>query len=214
VLVEAQFCRGENFCWPTSLIYKITDDVQYANAIVRPFYPTEWLIQAGMTGRGMGSGNAGNGGGTGGGATGKAGQREQGQDNNPRGRDNTGVVGPRQQQWTDDRHPKIVTMMADYIPARGARVQLTEILDAANKRITDLPTLPDYMENGRPFICWAHMLGRCSFPNCAFRMGHIPREHITKKFADDIVAILTPGVRKCSRPRDQTESPGKRPKQE
>ncbi len=27
VLLETQFCRGEQFRWPTSLIYKITDDV-------------------------------------------------------------------------------------------------------------------------------------------------------------------------------------------
>jgi hypothetical protein len=215
VLVEAQFRQGERFRWPTSLIYKITDDVRYANVIARPFYPTEWLIQAGTTGKGMGNGGGvGDGGGTGGGAPGKGGPREQGRDTNPRGREGTGVGGPRRQPWIDDRHPKIVTMMADYIAARGARVQLTEILDAANKRITDLPTLPEYMENGRPFICWAHMLGRCGFPNCAFRKGHVPRANITEQFADKVVATLTPGVRKCARPREQPEPPGKRPKQE
>jgi hypothetical protein len=105
-------------------------------------------------------------------------------------------------------------MMADYLSTRGTRVQLTEILDAANKRITDLPTLPDYMENGKPFICWAHILGHCSYPNCAFLKGHVPKDKITEKFADEVVAILNSGVRKCSRPRDQLESPGKRPKQE
>ncbi len=104
-------------------------------------------------------------------------------------------------------------MMVDYIAARGARVQLTEILDAANKRITDLPTLPEYMENGRPFICWAHMLVRCGFLNCAFRKGHVPRANITEQFADKVVATLTPGVQKCARPREQPEPPGKCPKQ-
>ncbi len=183
--------------------------------IARPFYPTEWLIQAGTTGKGMGNGGGvGNGGGTGGGAPGKGGPREQGRDTNPRGRERTGGGGPRRQPWIDDRHPKIVTMMADYIAARGARVQLTKILDAANKRITDLPTLPEYMKNGCPFICWAHMLGCCGFPNCAFRKGHIPRANITEQFADKVVATLTPGVQKCARPREQTESPGKCPKQE
>jgi hypothetical protein len=103
-------------------------------------------------------------------------QWEQGRDTNPRGRDNTGGGGLRQQPWTDDRHPKIVAMMADYIPTRGTRIQLMEILDAANKRITDLPTLPEYMEKGRPFICWAYILGRCSFPNCAFCRGRVPRD--------------------------------------
>ncbi len=50
-----------------SLIQKIIDDVRYANVIVRPFYPTEWLITAGLFGLGKGSNNIGNGGGTGGG---------------------------------------------------------------------------------------------------------------------------------------------------
>jgi hypothetical protein len=43
----------------------------------------------------------------------------------------------------------IVGMMADYLAARGMRIQLTEILDAANKCIPDLPTIvPDYVVNG------------------------------------------------------------------
>jgi hypothetical protein len=85
-------------------------------------------------------------------------------------------------------------MMADYISAPGTGVQLMEILDAANKCITDLPTLPDYMDNGWPFICWMHILGHCSYPNCAFLRGHVPKEKITDKFVDDVVAILTLGV--------------------
>jgi hypothetical protein len=211
VLVEAQFRNGETFRWPTSLIYKITDDARYANTIVRPFYPTEWLIQTNPTGKGVGVSNTGDGGHLGTGTT-KGGHKEHG--TMARGRDMRGGGGPRRQPWTDERHPKIVAMMADYLETRGTRVQLTEILDASNKRITDLPTLPDYMENGHPFICWAHILGRCSYPNCAFLKGHVPREKITDKFADEVVATITSGVRKCSRPRDQNESPGKRPKQE
>jgi hypothetical protein len=212
VLVEAQFRNGETFRWPTSLIYKITDDVRYANTITRPFYPVEWLVQSPPPAKGIGLGGNSDGAHLGTGTTGKGGHRDNG--TTPKGRENAGGGGQRRQQWTDERHPKIVAMMADYISTRGTRVQLTEILDAANKRITDLPTLPEYMENGKPYICWAHILGRCSYPNCAFRKGHVPRKKISDSFADDVVAILTSGVRKCSRPRDQLESPGKRPKQE
>jgi hypothetical protein len=104
--------------------------------------------------------------------------------------------------------------MADYLAIRGTRVQLTYILDASNKRITDLPTLPDYMENDRPFICWAHILGRCGFQKCAFIKGHVPRDKISDKFADTVVNTINSGVRKCSRPRDQNESPSKRLKEE
>jgi hypothetical protein len=67
-------------------------------------------------------------------------------------------------------------MMAEYVAARGMRIQLTEILNAANKRIADLPTIPDYVVNGRPTMCWAYILGRCTFCNCAFKRGHIPKD--------------------------------------
>jgi hypothetical protein len=100
-------------------------------------------------------------------------------------------------------------MMADYVATRGLRVQLTEILDAANKRITDLPTIPEYVENGRPVVCWAHILGKCTFQNCAFCKGHVPRENIPDKFADEVVAMLTPGVRHCARPKENNKSTGK-----
>ncbi len=84
-------------------------------------------------------------------------------------------------------------MMADYIAA----IRLTKILDAANKRITDLPTIPVYMANGKPFVCWAHILGRCTFVNCQFKQGHVPRADIPDSFADAVVEMLTPGVRQC-----------------
>ncbi len=88
-------------------------------------------------------------------------------------------------------------MMADYVAAKGLRIKLTEILDAANKRITDLPTILAYVANGRPFVCWAHILGRCTFANCQFKQGHVPRSKIPDSFADAVVAMLTPGVRHC-----------------
>ena len=131
VFVEAQFRQGENFRWPTALIYKITDDVRYANTIVRPFYPMEWIIQANPPGKGVGTSGTNKGGHQGTGTTGKGGQREQA--TTSRGRDMSGGGGPRRQPWTDERHPKIVAIMADYLATRGTRVILTEILDAANK---------------------------------------------------------------------------------
>ena len=104
-------------------------------------------------------------------------------------------------------------MMADYVAAKGMRVRLTEILDAANKRITDLPTIPAYVANGRPFVCWAHILGRCTFANCQFKHGHVPKADIPDSFADAVVAMLTPGVRHCvSGGKGAEGSPEKRPK--
>jgi hypothetical protein len=100
-------------------------------------------------------------------------------------------------------------MMADYVAAWGLRVQLNKILNVANKHITDLPTIPDYVNNGRPFVCWAHILGRCRFPNCAFKNEHVPCSSIPDAFAEEVVTILTPGVKQCARAREQEGLPGK-----
>jgi len=43
-------------------------------------------------------------------------------------------------------------MMKDYVEVRGYRIKLTKILDANNKRITDLPTIPEFIENGCPIV--------------------------------------------------------------
>ncbi len=106
-------------------------------------------------------------------------------------------------------------MMADYVAAKGLWIRLTEILDAANKRITDLPTIPAYVANGRPFVCWAHILGQCTFSNCQFKNGHVPRSAIPDSFADKVVAMLTPGVRQCvDAGKNLGSSPKKRQKTE
>ena len=85
-------------------------------------------------------------------------------------------------------------MMKEFVSLMGYRIKLTHILDAANKRITDLPTIPDFVANGRPFVCWAHILGRCTFDGCKFKNGHVPRSAIPDAFAEEVVTILTPGV--------------------
>jgi hypothetical protein len=85
-------------------------------------------------------------------------------------------------------------MMADFMAAREMRIQVTEILDAMNKHITDLRTIPDYAVNGRPTICWAHILGCCTFCNSAFKRGHIPWDKIPDKFVNEIVSMLVLGV--------------------
>jgi hypothetical protein len=100
-------------------------------------------------------------------------------------------------------------MMVDYVAARGLRVKLTDILDTSNKRITDLSTIPEYVANGRPFVCWAHILGRCNFANCAFKNRHILRSSIPNAFAEEVVKMLTPGVNHCHRTQEQEGASGK-----
>ncbi len=142
-----------------SLIHKITDNVCFANPIKHPSYPTEWLVTT-PSGQGV-VGSGGGGGGYGGGNNQGPGQGNNRDSNcsqhNQGGCNNGGGGGTRRQQqrqpWVDDRHPQIITMMADYVTARGLRVKLNDILDAFDKRITDLPTIPEYVANGRPFVC-------------------------------------------------------------
>jgi hypothetical protein len=132
----------------------------------------------------------GEGGGGGGGGEGNNQEQQKDDKNNKRGPGG----GGHHQEWVDQCHPKIVSMMADSMAARGMRIQLTEILDARNKCITDRPAFPDYVVNGRPTICWAHILGRCTFWDFAFKRGHVPRNKIPKKFANEVVAIIAPGI--------------------
>jgi hypothetical protein len=170
-------------------------------------YPTEWVIATTHT---HSTGGGGGGGGASGGGGGGLGEGGGGQGNVPGGGRNAGVTGgglrrgPNQQRqpWADKRHPKIVAMMADYVSAYGLRICLTDILNKANKQIRDLRTIPDYLANGRPFICWAHILGRCTFAECQYKRGHVPQSAITDSFADEVVTKLTPGVEAVVRKKD------------
>ena len=193
VLVKDQFMSTTPFRWPTSLVHKIVDDVRYARPISRPGFPTEWIVLPTQGKSTIGTGRN---------------DRTVPADGGAAGQKRGGPQEKMEGTWEDKHHPKIVVMMADYITQCGTRVQLTEILDAANKRITDLPTFPEYVHNGRPFVCWVFILVRCTFRNCAFWRGHVTKEKIPDTFAEEVVAMLTPGVEYCSRTGEG--SPGKK----
>ena len=106
-------------------------------------------------------------------------------------------------------------MMTDYVATRGYHIKLTNILDSANERITDLPTIPEFVANGHAFVCWAHILGRCTFDNCQFKHSHVPWSAIPDTFAEEVVTMLTPGVNAVvARARNQEGMPPKRPRTE
>ena len=148
-------------------------------------FPQEWLTQRKTTqkepgqsnARTQGSGTAGRGSGR------QAGQQYGGQGNHQ----GTGTVGggysggylpPNNYQhcdwrsgWNNKRHPKIKTMMVAYVERTNGRIHLSELLTAAGKKQTDLPTLPNFIHpNGRSFICWSFILGRCTFRDCRFHL--------------------------------------------
>ncbi len=107
-------------------------------------------------GQGMAGNNKGGGSYRGGNTQGA--NKESNKRQQPEGKNNSGGGGHCRQPWVDNRHPRIIAMMADYIAAWGLRVQLNEILDASNKCITDLPMIPEYVNNSRPLCagrtCW------------------------------------------------------------
>ena len=105
--------------------------------------------------------------------------------------------------------------MKDYVEVRGYCIKLTEILDTNNKRITELPTIPEFIENGCPIVYWAHILGRCAFDNCQFKRGYVPQSAIPNPFAKEVVTILTPGVNSVvAKYRDNDGLPTKRQRTE
>lgn len=90
-------------------------------------------------------------------------------------------------------------MMREYesTTGLGLRINLGQILTAAGRDIRDLPTIPEYVDNNRPFLCWAWVLGRCHFgDSCTFSRGHPPRRMLSDSFAGEVVAVLGEGIDK------------------
>ncbi len=86
--------------------------------------------------------------------------------------------------------------MATYLERTKGRIHLSELLQAAGKKQTDLPTLPQYVHpNGRPFLCWSNILGRCTFCDCRLLQegGHPLAKDIMDEFADKVVDTLNKG---------------------
>ena len=87
--------------------------------------------------------------------------------------------------------------MQKYLKHTHGRIHLAEILEAAGKTQADLPTLSKYVHpTGRPFLCWASVLGKCGFQDCRFRKegGHPLPGDITDEFADQVIDVIGKGV--------------------
>ncbi len=87
--------------------------------------------------------------------------------------------------------------MQPYLDRTGGWVHLAEILDAAGKQQTDLPTLQKYVHTTVwPLLCWSSVLGRCTFRDCWFKKegGHPSPTDITNEFADQVIDIVNKGI--------------------
>ena len=243
VKTTLDFGNGASVVFPQSFLVDIIRNVRYGISVDRGNFPQEWLSQQRKTvtqeqaqpdTRTQGSGTAGRGnarqparhagrgydqygghqyGGQGlyqgtGGQGGGYGSRYHPPPNNYQPRD-------WRAGWHDERHPKIKTMMAPYLERTNGRVHLAELLTAAGKKQTDLPTLPQFVHpNGRPFICWSCVLGRCTFRECRFLQqgGHPVAKDITDDFADKTVDTLNKGVISLCGTSPPVGSPIKKPK--
>jgi hypothetical protein len=95
--------------------------------------------------------------------------------------------------WNNERNPKLKALMQGYLERTNGWVHLEEILAAAEKEQTDLPTLPKYVHvTGRSFLCWSNVLGRCTFRDCRFRKegGHPLPADITDDFTDRVINVI------------------------
>ena len=106
-------------------------------------------------------------------------------------------------------------MMSAYLDRTNGCVHLAEILGAAGKKQTDLPTLPQYVHpNGRPFLCRTSVLGRCMFHDCQFHHqgGHPNPKDIANEFADKVIDTLNKGVISIGGTATSGGLPPKKPK--
>jgi hypothetical protein len=104
--------------------------------------------------------------------------------------------GGCQGQGGDNRHPCIKALMDPYLANNTGWLNITHLLDAANKQYEDLPKLPNYTNpQGYSSICWNWVLGHCGCERaCIFHCGQVKREDMSDMFADMVCDVIGKGV--------------------
>ena len=87
-------------------------------------------------------------------------------------------------------------LMDPYLKRYNNYVNIPKILTASGKRMSDLPTLPQYCHpTGQSFLCWNSVLGRCfRGPRCRFARGHMKKGEFNEAFADSVTDVISKGV--------------------
>jgi hypothetical protein len=95
-----------------------------------------------------------------------------------------------------DIHPTIKSLMGPYI-AHFRSVQLRNLLRAANIGEQALPTLPQYLVEGRNNLCYSYILGKCQGRICGRgNVGHAQASTLPNDFVTALCNVLAPGVEK------------------
>jgi hypothetical protein len=126
-------------------------------------------------------------------------------------------AGGHQGQGGDTRHPHIKALMDLYLAVNTVGLNITRLLDAANKRYQDLPNLPNYTNpQGHTSICWSCVLGCCKYGRAyIFCHGHVKQDKITDTFADAVCDVIGKGVGQLTNNRGANAPqplPNKKPK--
>jgi hypothetical protein len=96
----------------------------------------------------------------------------------------------------DTQHPNIKLLMDPYLKRYNNFLNLSKILTSLGKRMTGLPSLPQYCHpTGQPFLCWNSILRKC-FQGawCRYLKGHLKKREATDAFANAISECLSKGV--------------------
>lgn len=115
-------------------------------------------------------------------------QQQQGQQQN-----GNGSNGKDREGWALGRHPKIADLMARY-RRKFNYINLSEILTAAGKRLTDLPCPERFRRNGKCDLCYVDYLGKCGIMGCHF--VHARPSDLGDQFATDMCTVIEPGINK------------------
>ncbi len=95
----------------------------------------------------------------------------------------------------DTQHPNIKLLMDPYLKHYNNFLNLLEILTSLGKRITDLPSLPQYCHPGQPFLCWNSILGKCfQGAQCRYSKSHPKKGEAMDAFADAVSKCISKGV--------------------
>ncbi len=86
--------------------------------------------------------------------------------------------------------------MDPYLKRHNNFVSLSDILTTCGKRLTDLPTLPQYCHpTGQSFLCWNSVLGECFHgARCNYSKGHAKKGDFTDAFADAVSNCISKGI--------------------
>jgi hypothetical protein len=85
-------------------------------------------------------------------------------------------------------HPIIRQKLKPFHMEFEGRIDLREMLSAANKSHRDLP----WHETSGDRLCWKHALGFCDYNNCSF--DHLPANKISDDVANKVCQVLQPGI--------------------